>query len=115
MLFVLIFYLGLTLESTWAADYLSRSGRGLFSKIGCYFELHPPALALLVWCLALGIFVISGARDWGLMLMSLALPSSWVGLAHVGVIRRWHPGLRVAIYLALSAVGAVFWLAIRSL
>jgi serine/threonine protein kinase/fluoride ion exporter CrcB/FEX len=111
MLLVLIFYIGLTTESTWAADYLSRSGRGLFARIGCYLELYPPAAGLVLWCLILAVVglivardIVGGGPNWAELLMVLALGAAWVALAHIGVIRRWHPGLRVAIYLGSGAL-----------
>ncbi len=114
MLFVLVFYIGLTMESTWAADFLSRSGRGLWARLGCYFELYVPAAALLIWSLCLAIMAIitqmhnvRGGPPWGQALLAVAILAVWAGLAHAAVIRRWHPGLRVVSYLAIVACAAV--------
>jgi hypothetical protein len=116
---VLVFFLGLILESTWAADYVTRSGRGLAARVVCYLELYPPAAVLLLWCLVvfeagvmMGLRDVRGAPPWGLMLTPLALGAMWVGLAHAGVIRRWHPTARAAAYLMLTCLGVAWarWL-----
>jgi tRNA A-37 threonylcarbamoyl transferase component Bud32 len=120
LVILLGFFLGLTLESTWAADYLLRSGRGPLSCAVCYLELYPPAAALLLWGLsgflalwinsALGFPIRDGAT-WGHLLTPLVLLAGWVGLAYSGVIRRWRPAARVAVHLlALGVLAAyVFW------
>jgi hypothetical protein len=114
--FALVFFIGLALESTWAADYLSRSGRGPLSSAVCYLELYPPAAVLLSWCLLVLVAAITmamtnqlGSLQWGLVLSLAGLGALWVGLAHTGVMRHWHPAIRITNYLVLVALG-VAWL-----
>jgi tRNA A-37 threonylcarbamoyl transferase component Bud32 len=117
LLFVLVFFLGLALESTWAADLVARSGRGPIARAVCYLELYPPAAALFLWSLgALFRNVMAEMEDgtpwlappgyWGPVVLSLAFGTCLVTLAHVGVIRRWHPAARLAVYVVL--IGAIF-------
>ncbi len=116
ILFVVsVFFLGLTLESTWAADYLARSGRGAVARAVCYLELYPPAAALLLWCLIILVMAIIkismpmiGGPTWGQLLAPVGIGAGLVGLAHAGVIRRWHPAARGAVFL-LSIGLAVAW------
>jgi hypothetical protein len=122
VLFVLLaFFVGLALESTWAADYLTRSGRGAVARGVCYLELYLPAAALLVWCetivLFLGISVlslgisgtVSSVATWGKLLPPFGLGAVWVSLAHAGMIRRWRPAKRGAAYLAVVGLGIAAW------
>jgi hypothetical protein len=71
-----------------------------------YLELYPPAAILVIWCLhAIEVafwtfryeypFWVPG-EFWALG----GLLATVVGLIHAGVIRRWHPALRVTVYLA---------------
>jgi len=109
---LLVFYLGLTLESTWAADCVRRSGRGLVAQVVCYLELYPPAAALTIWCvgvLGTGLDKSTspqsmGFPTWLQLLTPLGLGALWVGLAHAGVIRRWHPFVRITGYLVLVLI-----------
>jgi tRNA A-37 threonylcarbamoyl transferase component Bud32 len=108
LLVVLVLLLGLALESSWAADYLSRSGRGPVARAAVYLELYLPAAALLFGCLGVAIFAMIklsrpgiGGSMWGQLLIPLGLGAALVGLAHVGVIRCWHPAIRGAAYVAL--------------
>jgi hypothetical protein len=115
MICVLVFFVGLALESTWAADYLKRCGRGLVARIGCYLELYPPAAVLIfasVFCVVFASTATS--RDWHegpfhLLLRPVILGAVWVGVAHAGVIRRWHPALRVTVYVLIVGTG-VAWM-----
>ena len=106
--FALVFFLGLSLESTWAADYLCRSGRRFVARIGCYLELYIPTAALIIYCLVLFEFAIITATSYnvglptlGQFVSPLIFGAAWVGLAHAGVIRRWHPAIRVGVYLLI--------------
>jgi hypothetical protein len=115
LIVMLTFFLGLSLESTWAADYLARSGRGPIACAICYLELYPPAAALLLWSLMAVIsgiiiasFSLRGGPMWSELLTPVGFGVVFVGLAHAGVIRRWHPAVRVAIYLVLIGL-AVAW------
>jgi hypothetical protein len=107
-----VIFLGLTLESTWAADHLSRSGRGLVARVMCYLELYPPAAALLILCEEVVGTVWrwswdtppEGGPTWFPLLALLGLGVVGVGLAHVGVIRRWHPFVRITGYLVIILI-----------
>ena len=111
---VLVFFLVLVLESTWAADHLLRSGRGPVACALCYLELYPPAVALLIWCLIVFVILlvmrqqtVIGGPSWWQLLTPCVLGTALVTLAHVGVIRRWHPAARAGIYLAFLGVGGL--------
>jgi len=115
---LLLLCIGLPLQSTWAADHLIRSGRGPLACIGCYAELYPPGVALLVWAFTVVEFVIiklsgpaPGSMTFPQLFTPLAFGVAFVTLAHMGVIRRWHPALRVGIYLLTvgSGVASVMW------
>ncbi len=112
--FCLIFYLGLCLVSTGAADYVSRSGRGTLAQAICYLELYPPAALLLLWSLVMvGMAItlirgnITGGPNWLQLLTPLAFGAAWVGLAYTGVIRRWHPALRLVSYVVTVGLGVL--------
>ncbi len=113
MLFVVaVFFVGLSVESAWAVDHVSRSGRGPVARAVCYLELYPPAAALLLWSLivlVMGIIMgaqrVTGGPARGWLLTPLGLGAVWVGLAHAGVIRRWHPAVRGVSYLLLIGAG----------
>jgi tRNA A-37 threonylcarbamoyl transferase component Bud32 len=111
----LVFLLGLTLQSTWAADYLLRSGRGPAACAACYLELYPPAAALLVWglidlavALTQATGTVRGGPAWGHLLGLLGLLAGWAVLAHAGVIRRWPPAARVAVHFLALGLGAAY-------
>jgi hypothetical protein len=101
ILFVLLyFFLGLALESAWAADYLIRSGRGPLACVGCYVELYVPAALLIVATIVVGTSAAkelagigSGSPVWwhSWRLLWLACGAGVVVVEHVGVTRRWHP------------------------
>jgi hypothetical protein len=128
VLFVLLaLFLGLTLESTWAADYLTQSDRHPVIRAACYLELYPPAAALLVWCLIVLVLEILQVTQrfaraqgvpaliWIQLLSPIGFGTALVGLAHAGVIRRWHPAVRAAIYVVLLSFGVAWMLWIRAL
>jgi len=109
---LMLFFFGLTLQSTWAADYVVRSGRRSLARVACYLELYPPVAALVVWCLIAIMVVAIGAQPnviggpaWEQLLAPAGVLAVMVGLAHAGVIRRWHPAIRVVIYLGLVGAG----------
>jgi hypothetical protein len=111
---VLVFFLGLTLSSTWAADYLMRSGQGPIAIAVCHLEMYLPVAALLVWCdaivLFLGIFgTMNGIATWGQLLAPVGFGVGWVGLAHTGVIQQWHLAKRGAMYLAFIGLAVAVW------
>jgi hypothetical protein len=115
---MLFFFLTASLTSAWAADYLVRSGRGLIARGLCYAELYLASTALLVAAILFAMFVWIVAVDtspstnkppvWPFAVV-FALAVAIATVAWTGVIRRWHPALRVAIYVAfLVAVYALF-------
>jgi hypothetical protein len=110
ILFVVsVLFLGLTLESTWAADYLRRSGRGPVACAFCYLELYPPVAALLFWCLIVLIMgIVVGEPTWNQLLTPLVLGAGLVALAHTGVLRWWQPAARGAVYLVFIGI-VVAW------
>jgi hypothetical protein len=115
LLFIGIFFLGLTVHSTWAADHLVRSGRGVVARVVCYLELYLPAAALVVWgliALALTLVTVGIAGDgpsWAVRLIPLAFAVVLVGLTHAGVVRRWRWWVRTGGYLLwlAAAVGTL--------
>jgi hypothetical protein len=120
LLFIGVFFLALTVHSTWAADHLVRSGRGPVGRVVCYLELYAPALALLVWglvalALTLVLLGITDGPSWALRLVPLAFAAALVGLTHAGVVLRWRWWVRLGSYLlwvaaafgALAAAGAL--------
>ncbi len=110
LFFVSVCFIGLALDSTWAADYLSRSGRGIAARGACYLELYLPFAGLLVWCL---IALIMGmqkvslgfATGWGQLIAPIIVGAGLIGLTHTGVIRQWRPIIRAAAYLVM--IGSV--------
>jgi predicted Ser/Thr protein kinase len=106
------------LHGTGAADYAARSGRGPLGRVGVYLELYLPVLALTAW--ALGVvgltIILSGANvvdapSWGARLIPFVGGGLLVGLAHVGVVRRWRWWVRLGLYL-LCLVAIVGGLAV---
>ena len=101
-------FLGLGLESTWAAHYLARSGRRFAARIGCYVELYLPVIVLFIELLGiLEIFIAMVVMHqnfvgppWGVWLSIVAATAVWAVAAAVGVMRRWHPLIRVGLYAA---------------
>jgi hypothetical protein len=105
--FILITGFVWALHGTGAADYTARSGRGPLARVGVYLELYLPTLALTAWTLLMiGMTIIlsranvTGRPSWGSRLIPVAGLGLAVGLAHVGVARRWRWWVRVGLYLA---------------
>ena len=103
----LLFFLTAGVASGWAADYLSRSGRGLVARSFCYVELYLPTIALLF--AASGFVVVlritaelADAQGPPIGAFAGILGGTAVvsAFAYVGVIRRWHPAMRIGGYLA---------------
>jgi hypothetical protein len=103
-----LFYFVLSsLLSAWAIDYLIRSGRRVVARIFCYAELY---LSIVSWVIAATFFSILlyaaikfefpdnqsplGAGAWILGGTTLL-----VLIAYAGVLRRWHPALRIGGYV----------------
>lgn len=115
---MLVLFLMGALVSGWAADYLVRSGRGPVARVCCYGELYLSAAALVVASIMFAVFAWIVLVDtspstnkpplWPLATV-LGLASVMALVAYAGVIRRWHPALRVVVHVGcLSAVYAVF-------
>jgi hypothetical protein len=108
----LLYFVGLGLASSWAVDHVTRSGRRPLARAACYGELYLPVVLL-----ALSFFrklldwmsehVTGHAQgvpaDWVVATAALA---ALVVVAHVGVIRRWHPLARVGLYVLVTGVPA---------
>ena len=61
-LFVLgVFFLGLGLPGTWAADHVTRSGRALAAGVVCYLELYLPSSILVLASLAVFVLTLTVA------------------------------------------------------
>jgi hypothetical protein len=77
----------------------------------CYLELYPPAGILICLCLVVLVAVVvmpSGSTSgptWTLLLIPIGLGGAFVALAHAGVICRWHPAVRAAVYLVFVGLG----------
>jgi tRNA A-37 threonylcarbamoyl transferase component Bud32 len=105
--FTLLFFLSACLISTWAVDYLFRSGRRLSARLACYFELYLPTMAALVAAVVLvAIFIDFSyhrpdkvyefvAVFAGIMAVTVAAAV----LGFLGVVRRWHPAIRLSGYV----------------
>jgi hypothetical protein len=111
--FVGVMFLTAGVHSAWVADYVVRSGRGPLARVGCYLELYPPTLAVVMGALAaggIGFVVVppAGGWPWVAILGVLACVAAGVVLAHVGVIRRWHPLRRVGTYVGLAALAGLW-------
>jgi len=111
LLLAVLLFMGLSLTSTWAVEAPARSGRRLLSRLFCYVELYLPAGALMIAGLALIVLWISvaashhtGEPPWALLLGLLAIVAAAVATAYVGVARRWHPLIRLALYAAWAAL-----------
>jgi serine/threonine protein kinase len=117
---LLFCFVPMALHSTWAADFVARSCTNWFSSGAGYIELSLPATTLFVVC---PVFVRAVEYGWPWRAPRYGWP--WLGLigivaaiammANIGVIRRWHPVVRLLLYLALGAIGSwVLGYAIRS-
>jgi hypothetical protein len=101
-----LLFVGFSLVSTGIADFLIRSGRRPLARAFCYIELYLPAIVLLACLIALTMTSIQMAAQeqrflgtpWGLLIGCLTSLAALVAVAHVGVVRRWHPLVRVGLY-----------------
>jgi hypothetical protein len=107
LVMMLALLVGLSLHSTWAAYQLTRSGRGPLACALCYLELYPPAAVLLICGVQTAwMGLVVQASFTSQTPIAIAAAAAFVTLAHVGVIRRWHPAVRLAGYLAVIGVAA---------
>jgi hypothetical protein len=102
----LLCFLSAALVSAWVADYLVRSRRGTVACIFCYAELYLSAMALLVGlalAVILAIFMsdpnVQGGPPVARFAAILAGAVVLTVLAYVGVLRHWHPAIRIAGYV----------------
>jgi hypothetical protein len=104
----MVIFLALCVSSTWAVDYLARSGRRLPARIGCYIELYLPVIGLLnvvagLLELGIAIFVMDEhfyGTPWQTFMVAFTAMIVWAVTAHVGVVRRWRPLIRIGLYAA---------------
>ena len=110
LLIASVFFLGLGLASAWAADAPARSGRRLPARLFCYAELYLLTAVLVVVALFVsGVWMATGMQyfigtPWAGFLGELAVTAGAAATAYVGVARRWHPLLRLALYAAWTAL-----------
>ena len=107
------FMMTVSLAATWSADYLSRSGRGLLSQLLCYFEVNLPILFLVTWAVATFLLALAssgpnvkGGPPWLVIALTGAFSGGLVATAYFGVIRRWHPLIRMGVFLAWGVLTA---------
>jgi predicted Ser/Thr protein kinase len=104
LLLAVLFFLGLSLASTWAVDAPARSGRRLLSRLSCYAELYLLAAALVVAGMAVSeLWIASGLHSihgipWISIILLLAVLAGAAATAYIGVARRWHPLARLGLY-----------------
>jgi tRNA A-37 threonylcarbamoyl transferase component Bud32 len=114
---MLFLFLAAALTSSWAADYLVRSGRGLLAKATIYAELYLSVAALVaagilflafVWITLETSHSTNKPPLWAFAVVLLVATLN-AAFAYAGVIHRWHPGIRIAGYLScLATAYAVF-------
>jgi tRNA A-37 threonylcarbamoyl transferase component Bud32 len=104
LLLAVLFFLGLSLASTWAVDAPARSGRGLPARLFCYGEIYLLTAVFVVAAMSTSeLWIASGLQyfrgiPWASILALLAVLAGAVATAYVGVARRWHPLARVGLY-----------------
>jgi hypothetical protein len=113
----LFFFLTASLLSAWAVDYLQRSGRRLIARAGCYIELYVSVFSTLIAAVFFVVFLQVALEEGKhinpppLWPFATALVAALViaGIAFAGVLRRWHPLLRLAGYaVCLGTVVVLF-------
>jgi hypothetical protein len=110
-------YLALGIAGSWAADHVSRSGRGPIARVVCYTELYVPTLVLVWACLAaIMLQMPEVTRDRpGLNAARMAAAATAAGgaaaVAYPGVVRRWRWWVRVSLYAAAAAAAVTVLLA----
>jgi hypothetical protein len=107
---ILAVLFGVGLHSTWASYYLSRSGRGWLARALCYVELYPATGFLVIAVIfVMWVTLVQHAVFESDVRPILGLIAALVALAHLGVIRRWHPAVRVTAYAcAIGVYAGVF-------
>jgi hypothetical protein len=110
LILALILFLGLAIESTWAADTVVRSGRPWLARIVCYLELYLPFIAVVAWFLIVLVLLTYrfqgttvGGPSTEQLLVPLGLGAALVILAHAGVQCHWRPLVRAAVYIVIGA------------
>jgi hypothetical protein len=110
----LVFFLAVALAGAWAADHLVRSGRGPVARVFCYVELYLSVVGVLGAATIFATFLsLAGGADpawqdtrpplwpFGVTLAAAVLVAV---VAHAGVVRRWHPLIRVGGYAVCFAL-----------
>jgi hypothetical protein len=105
LIILLFFFVGMALHSTWAADFVVRSSRNWFSSGACYLEFSLSATTLFVVCpvLVIGAVGFDDVR-WSFLAL-LGIVASIAMIANIGILRRWHPVVRLLPYLVLGVIG----------
>jgi hypothetical protein len=103
---ILTTFIGLALESTWAAGYVVQSGQKFLGRIFCYLELYLPAAALTIWTTISFDLLLTSGRERpedqpvkSHLIVPILLGIGFVTLVNLGVLRQWNPLLRSGIYL----------------
>jgi hypothetical protein len=119
-LFAVLLFLPYSLVSAKAVDLLARSGRGLRARAICYIEFQPASILAV----SLAVTVIEWIRSkmepidaiqWGKRTAVLTVLAAWAGTACIGVIRHWHPLVRLALHAAWTGASAgTVWLMTRA-
>ncbi len=116
LLVLLLIFIGLSVQSTWAADYLLRSRPNRLARVWCYFELYPLSgtfeflslVAILMTARKIW-FHLEVRTMWIEILLMFATSIGVVAVAQIGVIRRWHPAIRIASYVSVFGLWFFFW------
>jgi tRNA A-37 threonylcarbamoyl transferase component Bud32 len=120
-LFAVFVFIGLSLASSSDVNFVARSGRGLWAQVGCYLEMYLPSAGLI-------FIVIDFVAAWAMFRVLNQTTSTgiqfpvgrWYGttaagailvlISHVGVIRRWHPLIRIGLYAVwVSVIAAILY------
>jgi hypothetical protein len=106
----LLLFMTAGLAGGWAADYLPRSGRGPVARVACYAETYGTAVFVLPAAALLAVMLQVHAEKEKHLNPPPDGPFAglFVGavvtavIASVGVIRRWHPVLRIGVYVLIA-------------
>ena len=117
--FLSVFILTWALHGAWVADHLMRSQRHPLSRFLTSLELIMLTLAFaLFFLIVVGVTItvnspnVIGGPSWWSRLMPLVGGIAILIVAHLGVVRYWHPGLRIGGYLGIVTLAStIMWLA----
>lgn len=116
--FVGSFIMTWAIHGAWAADYLARSPRHPFPRVLTYWELVILVMGLVLFTLiVIGVTIavnspnVTGGPMWASRLIPLISGIVLVTLAHLGVVRQWHPIFRFGLYFSVGVVATgVMWI-----